>query len=134
MKQRWLRYYLLVFGLLNILVVSFTVPIFFGDQVLWHPRNVPDEMMLSVLYLAMGVVMVAAARDPMDHKALVDVVLGNVLHALVMVVYAEHALHIVLDVVGIGAMGVIPLFVYPWGVRRFLRMAVPSPTQSADEY
>lgn len=39
----------------------------------------------------------------------------------VMVVYAEHALHIVFDVAGIGAMGVIPLFVYPWGVRRFLR-------------
>lgn len=83
MKQRWLRYYLLVFGLLNILVVSFTVPIFFGDELLWHPWNIPDEMMLSALYLAMGVLMVVAARNPMAHKAFVDfVVLGNVLHAL----------------------------------------------------
>ncbi len=54
MKLRWLRYYLLAFGLLNILVVSFTVPIFFGDQVLWHPRNVPDEMMLTPSYPKIG--------------------------------------------------------------------------------
>lgn len=122
MKLRWLRYYLLAFGLLNILIVSFTVPIFFGDELLWHPRNIPDEMMLSALYLAMGVLMVVASRSPMAHKAFVDfVVLGNVLHALVVVVYAEHAFHIVFDVVGVGAMGMIPLFVYPWGVRRFLR-------------
>ena len=78
MKELWLRYYLLVFGLLNIFVVSFTAPILFGDRLLWHPRNVPNEMMLSVIYLAMGIVMVVAAKNPRAHKAFVDfLVLGN---------------------------------------------------------
>ena len=122
MKERWLRYYLLIFGLFNILVVSFTVPIFFGDRLLWHPRNVPDEMMLSVIYLAMGIVMVAAAKRPLAHKAFVDfAILGNALHALVMLAYAEHVLHIVFDVASIGAMGLAPVFFYPWGLRSFLR-------------
>ena len=122
MKERWLRYYLLVFGILNIFVISFTIPILFGDQLLWHPRNAPDEMMLSVVYLAMGVVMVAAARRPLSHKAFVDfLILGNCLHALVMLAYAEHVLHIVFDVVTIGAMGLVPAVIYPWGLRSFLR-------------
>ena len=123
MKGKWLRYYFLIFGFLNIFVVSFTVPIFFGDQLLWQPRNVPDEMMLSVIYLAMGVVMVAAAKKPLAHKAFVDfLILGNCFHALVMLVYSEHVLHIVFDVASIGAMGLVPILIYPWGLQSFLRL------------
>ena len=124
MKTRLLRLYFMIFGLLSVLVISFTVPLAFGDQLLWHPRNIPDEMMLAVLYLAMGIVMLLAARRPEDHKAFLDfVILGNVLHAAVMLVYAEHALHVVFDVGAVGVMGVAPLFFYPWGLKRFLRYA-----------
>lgn len=49
------------------------------------------------------------------------VILGNILHAGVMLAYAEHVLHIVFDVGVIGAMGVAPLFFYPWGLKRLLR-------------
>lgn len=123
-KTRLLKIYFVMFGLLNILVISFTVPLVFGDQLLWHPRNIPDEMMLSVLYLAMGIVMLMAAGKPEGHKAFLDfVILGNTLHAAVMLVYAEHALHLIFDVGAVGAMGVAPLFFYPWGLRRFLRYA-----------
>ena len=122
MKEQWLRYYLLIFGILNIIIVSLIVPIFFGDRLLWHPRNVPDEMMLSVIYLTMGIVMVAAAKRPLAHKAFVDfVMLSNCLHALVMLAYAEHVLHLAFDVAGIGVMGLAPVFFYPWGLRAFLR-------------
>jgi hypothetical protein len=121
-KTRLLRIYFVMFGLLNILVISFAVPLALGDELLWHPRNIPDEMMLSVLYLAMGIVMLLAARRPEDHKAFLDfVILGNTLHAAVMLVYADHALHVIFDVGAVGAMGVAPLFFYPWGLRRFLR-------------
>ena len=122
MKTRLLRIYLVVFGLLNVLVISFTIPLAFGDQLLWHPRNIPDEMMLSALYLSMGIVMLLTARRPEAHKAFVDfVILGNLLHAAVMLVYAEHVLHIAVDVGAVGAMGAAPLFFYPWGLKRFLR-------------
>jgi hypothetical protein len=122
MKERWLGYYLLIFGFLNIFVVSFTVPILFGDRLLWHPRNVPDEMMLSVIYLAMGIVMVAAAWRPLTHKAFVDfLILGSLLHAIVMLACAEHILHIVFDVATVGVMGLLPLFLYPWRLTSFLR-------------
>ena len=64
MKLRLLRLYFVIFGLLAILVISFAVPLAAGNQLLWHPRNIPDEMMLSVLYLSMGIVMLLAARRP----------------------------------------------------------------------
>jgi integral membrane sensor domain MASE1 len=121
-KTRLLKIYLLTFGLLNVFVISFTVPLAFGDRLLWHPRNIPDEMMLSVLYLAMGIVMLSAARRPEAHKAFIDfLILGNVFHGTVMLVYAEHTLHLLFDVGAIGVMGVAPLFFYPWGLRKFLR-------------
>jgi hypothetical protein len=122
MKERLLRYYLLIFGVVNTLVIALIVPIFFGDRLLWHPRNLPDEAMLSAIYLTMGIVMLAVAQRPLMHKAFIDfVILGNCLHAIVMLVYAQHGLHITIDVLGIGMMGLAPLFFYPWGLRSFLR-------------
>jgi hypothetical protein len=45
-KEAGLRYYLYLFGILNIFVVS-SVPILLGDFLLWSPRNIPTELMLS---------------------------------------------------------------------------------------
>ena len=71
-KTRYLRGYLLIFGLLNIFVISFTIPLLFGDWLLWEPRNQAVEMMMSSIYLAMGIVMMLIARDPLPHKAFID--------------------------------------------------------------
>jgi hypothetical protein len=119
-KTTYLKAYLYIFGFLNIFIVS-TIPVIFGDVFLWEPRNIPTEIMIASLYLAMGVVMVFAARNPEKHKAFVDfLVIANILHALVMVVTAQKMLQIVLDVLPIGAMGILPLVFYPWGLRNFL--------------
>ncbi len=116
----YLKTYLYLFGFLNIFIVS-TIPVIFGDVFLWQPRNVPTEIMMASLYLAMGVVMVFAARSPEKHKAFVDfLVIANILHALVMLVAAQNTLQIVLDVIPIGVMGVLPLLFYPWGLSNFL--------------
>lgn len=120
-KTRWLKYYLITFGLLNILVISFTVPLFLGDLLFWQPRNLPDEMMLSSIYLAMGLVMVVAARNPMAHKSFIDfLITANLVHAFVMLLFAQNLWHI-LDVLTIGCLGGMPIFFYPWGLRQFLR-------------
>lgn len=124
-KSKLLKIYFWVFGLLNIFVISFTAPLVFGDLFLWHPRNVPTEMMMSVIYLAMGIVMVCCARSPEKHKSLIDfLVLANTLHAIIMAVYAENAYHLLIDSASIGLMGIIPLFIYPWGIKNFLRQNI----------
>ena len=75
-KTSYLRGYLLIFGLLNIFVISFTIPLLFGDWLLWEPRNLAVEMMMSSIYLAMGIVMMiiaiaasAAFMSPVGHPA-----------------------------------------------------------------
>lgn len=119
-KTKLLKIHLFVFGFLNIFVVS-TIPVIFGDVFLWQPRNLPTEIMMASLYFSMGLVMVFAARNPEMHKSFVDfLVLGNTLHALVMLITAQNSLQIILDIIPIGAMGLLPLFFYPWGKRNFL--------------
>ena len=119
-KTQFLKSYLYIFGFLNIFIVS-TIPVIFGDVFLWQPRNLPTEIMMASLYFSMGVVMVFAARNPEKHKSFVDfLVLGNILHALVMLITVQNATQIMLDVIPIGLMGILPLFFYPWEIRNFL--------------
>jgi hypothetical protein len=104
------------------LLTAFSVPLFFGDVLLWSPRNIPTELMIGGLYFAVGIVMILVARNPLSHKAFVDfVVISNILHAIVMLVYATNVLQVVLDVGFVGSMGVLPLLFYPWGLKKFLQ-------------
>lgn len=117
-----LKNYLYIFGLLNIFVISFAVPLLFGDWLMWQPRNIPMEMMMSIVYLAMGIVMIRIAKDPLPHKAFIDIlVVANLAHALVMLIYAETLWQMLIDVSAIALMGVLPLLFYPWSVRQFMR-------------
>ena len=117
-----LKIYFWSFGLLNIFVISFTVPLIFGNQFLWHPRNPPTEMMMSVIYFAMGVSMILCAKNPKAHKSFLDfLILANCFHAIVMAIYWENIYHILIDTISIGLMGIIPLFFYPWGIKNFLK-------------
>ena len=121
-KTNYLKYYLLIFGLLNIFIISFTVPILLGDWLLWEPRNFAVEMMMSSIYLAMGIVMVRIAKDPLPHKAFIDfLVIANLGHAFVMLIFSETIWQLLFDVGIIALLGVLPLFFYPWGLRQFLR-------------
>ena len=118
----FLKNYLHTFGLLNIFVISFAVPLLFGEWLMWQPRNIPVEMMMSAIYLAMGIVMIRIAKDPLQHKAFVDfLVLANLAHALVMLIYAENTWQLLFDAGVIALMGALPLLFYPWGARQFLR-------------
>jgi hypothetical protein len=119
-KTKLLKTYLYIFGFLNIFIVSI-IPVIFGDVFLWQPRNLPTEIMMASLYFSMGVVMVFVAQSPEKHKSFIDfLILGNTLHALVMLVTAQAFLQILLDVLPIGLMGILPLFFYPWRIRNFL--------------
>jgi hypothetical protein len=79
--------------------------------------------MIASIYLAMGIIMVLIAKVPLNHKSFIDfVILANILHALVMLVTARNFYHIIFDFAPIALMGVIPLFIYPWGIANFLRL------------
>jgi hypothetical protein len=49
-------------------------------------------------------------------------ILANLIHASIMLVFAQNIYHIILDVIPIGLMGGVPLVIYPWGLRNFLRV------------
>jgi len=117
-----LRLYFLFGGFIAIFGLSFAIPLLLGDWLLWQPRNLPTELMLSSVYFAMGVVMVAASRNPLAHQGFTDfLIIANLAHAGFMVLYAQHWRHLLLDVAAVGLLGLIPLLIYPWGLKRFLR-------------
>ena len=98
------------------------MPFLFGDLILWQPRNIPVEIMISVIYFAMGIIMIVSAGNPLRHKSFLDfVIIANILHAIVMVVYAKNFLHLIVDAIPIGLMGVLPLLFYPWGLSKIFR-------------
>ena len=119
-KTKLLKAYFYIFGIGNI-ITSVGVPVFFGDELLWHPRSLPTDLMVGSIYMAMGIIMVLVAKYPKKHKGFIDfIIVSNILHAIVMIVFAQRPSHIYLDSGFIGAMGIIPLFLYPWPLRKFL--------------
>ncbi len=120
-KEKILKYYLIIFGMLNLTMLSFGV-LLFADLLLWTPRNIPTEIMISSIYFAMGIFMILCSRNPISHKSFIDfIIIANIFHAIVMFLYAENLMHIG-DAIVIGALGVLPLLFYPWGLRKFLKL------------
>ena len=121
-RERFMKIYLYIFGFASVFIIT-TIPIIWGDLFLWQPRNLPTELMIAGLYLAMGVVMILVAKNPLSQKSFIDfLILANLFHALIMLIFAQNILQILLDVIPIGLMGDIPLIIYPWGLRNFLRI------------
>ncbi len=125
-KERGIRYFLYTFGLGNIFVHP-VLPWFFVEQFFWTPRNIPYEFMIGGIYIALGIVMILAAKNPIKHKLFVDlVILGNLAHAAVMIIFGalEQPAHLYGDVIWISAMWVLPLIFYPWPLSNLLKPAV----------
>lgn len=103
------------------MLAALVIPVMFADELLWTPRNLPTDLMVGSLYLAMGIIMVRVAGCPNQHKGFIDfLIVANTLHALVMVVFAQKPSHIFLDAGFIGATGLLPLALYPWPLGKFL--------------
>lgn len=123
-KETYLGLFLKWFGLGNIFVHP-VLPWFLPHHFFWTPRNIPYEFMIGGIYIALGIVMVVASKEPMKHKLFVDfIVLMNIFHNVVMIYFGitEQPMHLFGDVLWIGALAVIPLIFYPWGLRNFLKV------------
>ena len=122
-KLQILRYYLGIFGVLSI-VTSIVIPLFF-PHFLWSPRNIPQEVMISSISIATGLVMIVIARNPANHKSFIDfVIIVNLSHAGVMVLFAENIYHLAIDSAFVGLMGILPLIWYPWKLTDFLKYSL----------
>jgi hypothetical protein len=120
-KEIILRVYLITFGIFSIVILSFPTPFLFADVLLFEPRSLPLEVIISSLYLVLGFVMIRAARDPLEHKGVIDfVILSSIMHAIIMVVFAQNTLHVVLDAGAVALMGFLPLVFYPWARRNLV--------------
>ncbi|MHA2065131.1 MAG: hypothetical protein ACXABY_12210 [Candidatus Thorarchaeota archaeon] len=120
-KEKLLSYYFYLFGLLSLTVISIG-PYFLGDELLWQPRNLPTEIMMSSIYFSIGIVMILAAKAPTEHKLFVDfLILSNTIHAAIMIIFAQNVLQIIVDAGMIGVMGILPVVFYPWGLRNLFQ-------------
>lgn len=78
--------------------------------------------MISSVYVAMGIVMICAARNPEGNKAFVDfLIIANTLHAATMTFFAVNIYHLLIDSLFIGLMGILPLILYSWKLTKFSR-------------
>jgi hypothetical protein len=65
----------------------------------------------------MGIVMIAAAKNSMAHKSLLDfLALANLTGVLVMLIFAWNIWHLA-DVSAVGLLGGLPLSFYPWDTK-----------------
>lgn len=120
-KVKILKMYLYIFGAGNV-ITSLVIPIAFGDSILWQPRNLATDFMVGSIYLAMGIGMLCVAKKPEEQKGFIDfIVMSNIFHAIVMIIFAQKPSHIYLDAGFVGLMGIVPLLVYPWGLNKFLK-------------
>jgi hypothetical protein len=59
--------------------------VLFPAEFRWAPHHPPYERMIVAIYVALGICMWRAARDPRRHVLLIDfVILSSVLHGAVM--------------------------------------------------
>ncbi len=120
-RVKLISVYLAVFGMAQA-GSAIAAPFVLGGELMWSPRNLPTDLMISSIYFALGLVMILASRAPLSHKSFIDfVIISSLLHAVVMFVFAQKPLHIYVDAVFMGLNGLIPLVLYPWGLRRILR-------------
>ncbi|MDH5645528.1 MAG: hypothetical protein OEZ01_05945, partial [Candidatus Heimdallarchaeota archaeon] len=62
------------------------------------------------------------SKHPENTKSLLDfIIVANILHTLVMLYFSQHPLHIIIDVGGISLIAIIPLLIYPWDRKNFLK-------------
>lgn len=120
-NNRLLKIYLKMFGFGSIFLIT-TVPFILGNRLLWQPRNVPTEIMMASLYFTMGIVMISIAKNPTQNKAFIEfLIIANLLHGAVMLFAAKNIYQILFDAVPILLMGGVPLIIYPWELKRFLK-------------
>lgn len=116
-KEKFLRYALIVFGLI-FLIGLYPMTVFFPGGWMWEPRQPEYEQMILAIYAVLGVFLLRAAKNPSAHASLIAFTAWSSLaHGAVMLVQAlrdstEHA-NLCGDVPALIVVGVLFLWLGP---------------------
>ena len=124
MRRTLLRIVLLATAAFLIFVLPFMFDLWPAGFRWAHPSEHPAyERMIIAVYFALGVCLVAAARDPERHVILIDfTILSSLLHGAVMAydsfAQAHEMTHLVGDVPLLFALAGVLIWLHPRWVRR----------------
>tara|TARA_R110002073_G_scaffold113817_2_gene250803 strand:- start:673 stop:1053 length:381 start_codon:yes stop_codon:yes gene_type:complete len=90
-KIRYLKIALRVFGLFLLLGLYPLMNWIWPDGWAWEPRQTEYEQMIQGIYATLGVFLVIAASNPLEHRSLIQFTIwSSVVHAGIMAVQAGH--------------------------------------------
>ncbi len=90
-KIRYLKIALRVFGLFLLLGLYPLMNWIWPDGWAWEPRQTEYEQMIQGIYATLGVFLVIAANNPLEHRSLIQFTIwSSVVHAGIMAVQAGH--------------------------------------------
>ena len=88
-KLKYLSYALYVFGAVFIFGIYAMMTWIFPSGFGWTPRQPEYEQMIVGVYATLGVFLVLAAKNPLEHASLIwFTVFSSAVHALIMLVQA----------------------------------------------
>lgn len=83
-RLKWLKVALVVFGLI-FLVGIYPLGMVWPSGWLWHTGYSDYHLMIVGVYATLGVFLIAAARDPLAHRSLIQFTIwSSVVHGLIM--------------------------------------------------
>ncbi len=111
--------FMLVFGISMIVSMPFAYDIWPAGFRWVHPGiNTPYEHMIAAIYVALGICMIKASRDPLRHAILMDfTILSSIFHASVMLwdaifIKEEHT-HLIGDVPMMYILAAVAYYFHP---------------------
>ncbi len=88
-RLKYLRVFLIVFGLIFILGVYPMMNWIWPSGWSWEPRQHEYEQMIVGIYATLGVFLLIASRNPLEHKSLIwFTVWSSVVHGGIMAIQA----------------------------------------------
>ena len=87
-KLKYLSYALYLFGAIFVVGVWILMQIW-PDGWAWEPRQPEYEQMIIGVYATLGVFLILAAKNPMQHRSLIwFTIWSSLVHAVIMMVHA----------------------------------------------
>ncbi len=88
-RLRYLSLALRVFGVIAIFGVYPMMEFVFPSGFAWEPRQSEYEQMIVGIYAVLGVFLLLAARNPLEHRSLIQfTVWSSIVHGGIMLVHA----------------------------------------------
>ena len=117
-RLKYLRIFLVLFGLIFILGVYPMMNWIWPEGWGWEPRQYEYEQMIIGIYATLGVFLLIASRNPLEHKSLIwFTVWSSVVHGGIMAIHAlvdsTERINLIGDVPALFAVAAVLGFLMP---------------------